>query len=297
MLKDDNLGLGARRNQGDECTGLDAFQDLLGRLNGKTEQALEVERRHRSDIKLSLYVERKYGAVRFVKGGLLSGSDRPEEEAGDRKMSGEREGAPAVPTPSETTVEEGRERTKREKGSKKRKAGDDENDALADSGAQRKEKRKRRKEKKSKSSAGDDPESTNSSEETDARERLEETKSKKGGKKPRGLESGEKNGEEQSGSERLSKKEKKKKRRKSPGAPSEVDGPAPDASGEVVSPASTPTGVSTPAGSGSSTPISISSRHFARKRFIAQKRMAVMDPHALNQVSFLDMETIKTNAS
>nr|A1CD56.2 RecName: Full=Protein pxr1; AltName: Full=PinX1-related protein 1 [Aspergillus clavatus NRRL 1] len=73
VLKDDNLGLGARPKRGllDEPTGLDAFKGLLGRLNGKSETQLVVEQQKRDDIKLARYAAAKWQAVRFVSGGLL----------------------------------------------------------------------------------------------------------------------------------------------------------------------------------------------------------------------------------
>ena len=74
-MKDDNLGLGAkiRQKQSTECTGLDGFKDLLGRLNGKSEDAIDKERKLRNDIKTSLYIERRFGTMRFISGGLLIG--------------------------------------------------------------------------------------------------------------------------------------------------------------------------------------------------------------------------------
>lgn len=76
FVKDDNLGLGAKRGSGlaeGECTGLDVFQSLLGRLNGKDEDELMKERRSREDLKRAIYTERRWGSIRFVKGGLLVG--------------------------------------------------------------------------------------------------------------------------------------------------------------------------------------------------------------------------------
>lgn len=72
-LKDDTLGLGARpkRDLLDEPTGLDAFQDLLGRLNGKSDLELEREQRKRDDIKLARYAEKKWQSPRFISGGFL----------------------------------------------------------------------------------------------------------------------------------------------------------------------------------------------------------------------------------
>ena len=86
-LKDDNLGLGARRKIGQEeiqCTGLDTFQDLLGRLNGKSGTELEKEQRTRDDLKRASYTERRWGALRFVSGGILVGDSIQELANGER---------------------------------------------------------------------------------------------------------------------------------------------------------------------------------------------------------------------
>ena len=75
-VKDDNLGLGAKRGSGvnaGECVGLDVFQSLLGRLNGKSDDVLEKEQKSRDDLKRAIYTERRWGALRFVSGGVLVG--------------------------------------------------------------------------------------------------------------------------------------------------------------------------------------------------------------------------------
>lgn len=71
-LKDDTLGLGARPRGQDEPTGLDAFQGLLGRLNGKSDAKLEEEQRKRDEIKLARYAQQKWQTVRFVSAGYLA---------------------------------------------------------------------------------------------------------------------------------------------------------------------------------------------------------------------------------
>lgn len=76
MIKDDNLGLGAKIGSGvghGECTGLDAFKDLLGRLNGKDQDAIKKEQESREDLKRAIYTERRWGSIRFVGGGFLVG--------------------------------------------------------------------------------------------------------------------------------------------------------------------------------------------------------------------------------
>lgn len=77
-LKDDNLGLGAKRGSGHaetQCTGLDAFQGLLGRLNGKTDGELQKEQDSRDALKRAIYMEGRWGSVRFVSGGFLVGAN------------------------------------------------------------------------------------------------------------------------------------------------------------------------------------------------------------------------------
>lgn len=75
--------------------GLGGLQDLLGRLNGKGEEAVERERRGREDVKRRLWAERRYGPMGFVSGGLLVGDDivvngaEPVIKALKRKASGE----------------------------------------------------------------------------------------------------------------------------------------------------------------------------------------------------------------
>ena len=80
-LREDKLGLGARVGVAGgewETTGLGRFRDLLGRLNGKTEEELEREQRSRESLKRSNYAEQRWGTLRFVSGGLLVG-DKTEE--------------------------------------------------------------------------------------------------------------------------------------------------------------------------------------------------------------------------
>ncbi|KAK4691493.1 Pin2-interacting protein X1, partial [Lecanoromycetidae sp. Uapishka_2] len=80
-LKDDTLGLGARHEATQEegrSTGLDTFQDILGRLNGKSTIELEKSKRSRSDAKRSAFVDQRWGRLRFVSGGLLVG-DKTEK--------------------------------------------------------------------------------------------------------------------------------------------------------------------------------------------------------------------------
>ena len=75
-LKDDNLGLGAKgtANAGEgQCTGLDIFQDVLGRLNGKDQTEIDAKQKSWADLRRAIHVERRWGSLRFMSGGLLVG--------------------------------------------------------------------------------------------------------------------------------------------------------------------------------------------------------------------------------
>lgn len=55
----------------DEIPGLDVYEALLGRLNGKPEVEVKKEQDQRESVKRSKYIEQKFGTVRFVSAGLL----------------------------------------------------------------------------------------------------------------------------------------------------------------------------------------------------------------------------------
>lgn len=84
LLRDDNLGLGAKNGKQDtDRFGLDMFQGLLGRLNGKSDADLQKEQGYRRDLALKELVVKRFGATTFVSGGYLVGDkierDRPAE--------------------------------------------------------------------------------------------------------------------------------------------------------------------------------------------------------------------------
>ncbi|ROV97339.1 hypothetical protein VSDG_04716 [Cytospora chrysosperma] len=290
VMKDDNMGLGARRNQGDECTGLDALQDLLSRLNGRSDEAVDEDRRKREDTKITKYLSRKLGTMRFVSGGLLVG-DKVQELADSLKDKDQV--AAKVPTgldgaASEEEDDEDEESAagaKKEKKSKKRKLEDEEeqkkskkskkrktDDADEDSKSKRKDKKdkKRRKER----DEGDESSPGDADDAAAARKKSKKEKKEKKEKRRKAKGDAAADDDDQDSadaSDPQSRKEKKKKRK------ADKDGGA----GET-------TKSSTPAASGTSTPTSsavpVPHRHLARSRFIAQKRAAVMDQAALNQI-------------
>ncbi|KAL2142379.1 hypothetical protein VTI28DRAFT_1210 [Corynascus sepedonium] len=301
ILKDDTMGLGAKRNNGDECTGLDAFQSLLGRLNGKSDETLETERKAREEVKLSLYVARKFGPMRFVRGGWLVGDQlkeipdaddekaqigfAPDSQKGSANTSEGSEPATVKPKKRKADHEsdaEDNKAHKKEKKSKKRKT-DSENE-LDDRDERKRKKEKRKKHGESESAETKPvtpPESSDSAVEVDS---TSEAKKEKKEKK-------EKRDKKDKKKDKRDKKEKKEKRKKEKEASEsgaetsdniskakkrkEKDAP------KAISDSSLPT----PGGSGSSTPVPTgSNRYMARSRFIAQKKMAFADSAALNQI-------------
>ncbi|KAI9889051.1 MAG: telomerase inhibitor [Vezdaea aestivalis] len=91
VLREGNLGLGARKGGGkigDDCTGLDAFESILGRLNGKDEKLLQSEERVKAKIRTCRYVDSRWGMIHFVKGGLLVGDEMEEHPLSEASTAG-----------------------------------------------------------------------------------------------------------------------------------------------------------------------------------------------------------------
>lgn len=271
VLKDDNMGLGAKRNQGDECVGLDAFQELLGRLNGKSEESLDEARKKREEAKVNKYLHRKLGTVRFVFAGYLVGDKvqaladelKREEEADDEDTAESKKEKKSKKRKAE--VEDGT--TSEEKKSKKSKMEDADDDSKAKRREKKEKKRRERALKDDSNESNVEPEEGKTDETSeDASSR---TKSKKAKKEKRNK---SKDAEEVNASDSVSKEKKKKKKNKS-----EKNDEANSTESSVLP---------TPIASGAATPIP--HRHLARQRFIAQKRAAVMDQAALNQVRQLN---------
>lgn len=80
ILKDDNLGLGAKGLQHGQCTGLDAFQGLLDSLNGKVKGQATRQEQIYHETKPAVYEGLCKKGIRFVSGGFLKG--REQEERG-----------------------------------------------------------------------------------------------------------------------------------------------------------------------------------------------------------------------
>ncbi|KAI1100494.1 hypothetical protein F4804DRAFT_45049 [Jackrogersella minutella] len=312
VMKDDTMGLGAKikHKQNAECTGLDGFKDLLGRLNGKSEATIKKERDVRTGIKTNLYVERKYGLMRFVSGGLLVGDQMKESS----NKTAETLNPVKKEDDESTTVHEDiailpLKKQKKEKKSKKRKA--EESDSVDGHNAIPEKKRKKRSKdegsqddstssreaeestKKSKKSKSKDHDNTESA---GLEKKKKKKKSKKSKRDPeREMENDDtpvvsedtRIGKSMSKGEKKEKKrEKKAKRQKQLDTPDSSTEAAASTDTSTPAPLITPqgSGVPTPAGTGTSTPQGLSGRHYARSRNIASKRMAMTDLAALNQI-------------
>ncbi|KAK2682899.1 hypothetical protein RAB80_000845 [Fusarium oxysporum f. sp. vasinfectum] len=260
VLKDDMKGLGFSKSKEDEVTGLDVFQDLLSRLNGKTDDAIEEDQQARLAVKTHHFVEQRYGAMKFVYGGLLVGDEMKEveEKKADQQTesnSDEDVVMESAPAPKES---------KKERKSKKRKATDDEDEEESSSRETDLKSKKRRKEERK--DISDD-------ENVEERSKKRKSKSKDKSRSPEGSDE-EKVKDKKSKKDKKDKKKRKKEEQASESTSTSVTQNSTPTASVPGTGATTPSGTSTPRGS----------RNFVRSRFIAQKRQAVLDTKALNQI-------------
>lgn len=304
-IKDDNLGLGAKIGSGvghGECTGLDAFKNLLGRLNGKDEEELEKEQKSREDLKKAIYTEARWGSIRFVQGGFLvgdkiqnlidgeaerlrnlaagnAGSGHDSGESSDSSDSEEPEPVVEKPKKSKKRKLEEREETpevvavKIKKSKKKRMSEASPEDATEVAATQEDVMASKKKSRRKREALAEDEE-----EATDIKKRKKEKRDKKDKKEKKEKSRPRRDEESTKDSRKKSKRDKKK------GDPEPLSDSA-----ESTQPSTKEATPSTPleTESGRSTPIMMQGRHAVRARNIAQKRLASMDVASLNQVSLL----------
>ena len=304
-IKDDNLGLGAKIGSGvghGECTGLDAFTNLLGRLNGKDEEELEREQKSREDLKRAIYTERRWGSVRFVPGGFLIGDkiqhliDSEAERirklaAGSSDDFSDSSSSPESEEEAPVVVEKPRKSKKREievleaeaevvaikvkKSKKKRKSEATPGDAEEFAAALEEIKISKKKSKKDRTSKREPEESEDN---TEIKKRKNEKKSKKDRK--------EKKEKITSDLEMAEKEPKRKKSKRDKGKDKIIGEDESPGSSQTTTKESTPSTPLAVESSGRSTPM-MQGRHAVRARNIAQKRLAHLDVASLNQVSLL----------
>jgi Pin2-interacting protein X1 len=301
-IKDDNLGLGAKIGSGvghGECTGLDAFTNLLGRLNGKDEEELEKEQKSREDLKRAIYTERRWGSVRFVPGGFLIGDKIQHliESEAERIRRLAARGDATDCSSSESDNEAELQLAEKSKKSKKRKIEVFEAEPEVVAIKIKKSKKKRKSEtapeeaeevtaamedvKISKKKSKKDRKKRDleeSEDDTEIQKRKKEKKSKRDRKEMK-----EKTTSDVEMAEKEAKRRKKSRRDKEKNSQKDTE---PVESSQTSTKESTP---STPLifeSSGRSTPM-MQGRHAVRARNIAQKRLAHMDVVSLNQVCLI----------
>lgn len=317
-IKDDNLGLGAKIGSGvgaGECTGLDAFQTLLGRLNGRDEDELEKEMKSREDLKRAIYTEQRWGSIRFVRGGLLVGDKiQPLIEAERERVRKLEEGSSSDSSSEEESEEEAPVVVEKPKKSKKRKLEETE-EAMPELVAIKIKKSKKQKlekeggasaeavtvkvKSKKHTSDASDEEVTTALKEV----KLSKRKSKRDREAQADSEDTPADDEERSRQRKREKKEKKERKREKREKKEKARTTGDDSTKEAKSKSRrdkkknrkgeddtgssrTATKENTPLvaeSSGRSTPL-VQGMHAIRARNIAQKRMASMDVAALNQV-------------
>lgn len=286
FLKDDNLGLGAKRgSERAENFGLAGLESILGRLNGREEEVKKEEAR-REEIEKRAYVYRKFGSMNFISGGFLVGdklvprsevkleSSEPkikEEPDSDNESSKKRK-RDAVDASEEGS---GEQKLKRKKKSMDLREEADKQDKKDKKAKKDKKDKKEKKEKKDKSSkkikkekASSDPEPMSDDAPTPASdpEPLTDKARRKAEKKARK--------EEKKLKKALKKAAKEAKKSKDSADDSSSDSDDDDTTPSSSVPA---TGTSTP----SFVPRGVQT---ARHRHIMMKKRASMDPQALKEV-------------
>ncbi|TGO66417.1 hypothetical protein BOTNAR_0061g00180 [Botryotinia narcissicola] len=234
VIKYNTLGLGAKIGSGvghGECTGLDVFQNLLGRLNGKEEAEIEKEQKGREDLKRGgvLIGDKIQDLIDGVKERLKAleikekAAESSSEESDSSSDEEEEEKSPYPVTEKKKSSkrkreeQEGEEKTsskkrkkekkeKKEKKSKKRKSEDEDDKDKSES----KKSKKSKKDRKSKSKSTSELEN-----ETLDESALKARKKEKKEKKRREKEAAGADTEETTSTSKSSKKSKKDKHKSS----------------------------------------------------------------------------------
>lgn len=274
LLKDDNLGIGAKNGaQHDECTGLLGLQGLLGRLNGD-EKCVESVRKEVSRRK-DQWVLNKFG-IQFVKGEVWKADDISKL----REQMVKDNNSKAM-----TTVIEKEDESKKRK---KRKRGADTKEGAnhlkasefrgskvlqddSDSVLETRQLNRIQSSSTSASVSGDDAESRikkrSRREEKEQRKKCKEV-TKKGGKDRKNKE------EKNKGNKKKEKRKAKTNSNMTEVTTTEFEDPS------DMNRASTSVDTTR-----SATPVApITGRQAVRARFIAAKRNAIMDSRALNEI-------------
>lgn len=295
FLKDDNLGLGAKRgSERAENFGLAGLASILGRLNGN-EEAVKKEEERQEEIEKRAFVYRKYGMMNFVSGGYLVGDKitkkadiklepevkveiKTEPESDDGKVGKKDKKRKRLEVEAVEVRTDEEPKLKRKKKSvdlREEARNEDESESSKAKKDKKDKKEKKDKSKKSKKSASSDPEPMSSGIPTPASdpEALTDKARRKAEKKA---------GKE----EKKLKKALKKAAKEAAKSNGDAEESSSDSDEDESTPsASTPTSV--PA-TGTSTPSGLvfapRGMHAVRQRWIRQKKAATMDAQAMKEV-------------
>jgi Pin2-interacting protein X1 len=278
-LKDDNLGLGAKRvgvGEAPSNFGLNVFNGLLGRLNGKSEADIQKSEADTSAKVLKMYHAQRWGHITFVPGGLLERDELKElptdspatalsptsnpEGPVDSKPSKRKRGADedseldVESSSSSKRAKSSEESEKQKKKRKKDRKGTDGDDTTeADKRAVDKTKKKKKDRSQEDAQADGRP-----GEKTDKARRREEKAEKKRRKEEK----------KRRKEEKRSKKEKRKSAKSSPDS-SAISSSDDESSKTKATASPNPT---------------LGTRNLSRQKYIQQKRMASRNAQALNEV-------------
>jgi Pin2-interacting protein X1 len=258
FLKDDTLGLGARRGkEAAERFGLGGFEGVLGRLNGKEEVVLKKEEEEREVMEMRVYENMRWGTMRFVSGGFLVGDKIERLVEGEKKRKREDEG-------EEDEREEPERKLRRKKGKTDiaAEAVEEESESLSSKSKDKKDK-KRRKQKDADETTSESITSTDAKSEK-KRRKAEKRALKEAKRQNKALRKAAKSGSKTTSTT-------------STAVPSraESESLSEEEEDEVQKPA-----VATPNPAFSM----VGGRHAVRQRYIRQKKMASMDPRAMREV-------------
>lgn len=253
VLKDDTLGIGAKRGAQDgECTGLLGLEGLLGRLNG--DQAKVDRIKMEEDRRKNEWVGGRYG-VRFVKGEIWKGEDFSRLRETGAKVKGEigKDGKlHAVVEKFEELEVKKEDSSEDDKKSKKRKRSEE------------KEEKKSKKDKKRKSSSPSD--SATTPEELEPSKKRSKSDKKLSKEERKALKKAEKKA-----AKKTKKEEKKRKKKEASSDSDSSDSESEQEKEETKTPVQVPARI-------------LTGRAALRAKFITAKRSAVMNQEQLNEV-------------
>jgi Pin2-interacting protein X1 len=313
-IKADNLGLGANgKLERAETFGLNMFEGLLGRLNGKSEVELKKEETSVRDKRLRFYQGQRWGLVTFVRGGYLVG-DSIQKRLG---VPAEPSTAPSTTTSSsveEDAIESSKDVATSRKSKKRKRALEEPSERQVDVVTEKREKnaKKSKKARREEEEQRADPAPLN--EEVQPVAQHVADKQKRGSKREKWSEEvetlrgtsqerqvsddaerrAEKNRRK---AENRARKEAKALKRQEKAAASAastatstVASEREDGDGDdKAQPASSKT--SSDPGLPKATQFTVG-RHAVRQRYIRQKRMALSDPQALKEVCISIQSTV-----